>query len=63
MKLQFSRQILEKYPCIKFHENPSSGNRIVPFGQTDRQTDMTKVVLVFAIFRKRLRTVSLLFQC
>jgi hypothetical protein len=26
MKLQFSRQIFEKYSDIKFHENPSSGS-------------------------------------
>jgi len=34
MKLQFSRQIFEKYSNIKFHDNPSSGSR-VPCGQTD----------------------------
>jgi len=34
MKLEFSRQIFEKY--IKFHENPSSGSRVVPRGQTNR---------------------------
>jgi len=27
MKLEFSRQIFEKYSNIKFHENPSSGSR------------------------------------
>jgi hypothetical protein len=34
MKLEFSRQIFEKVSNIKFHKNPSSGNR-VPCGQTD----------------------------
>jgi hypothetical protein len=34
-KLQISRQIFEKYSNIKFHENPSSGSRAVPCGQTD----------------------------
>jgi hypothetical protein len=24
---------------IKFHENTSSGSRVVPYGQTDGQTD------------------------
>jgi hypothetical protein len=35
MKLEFSRQIFEKSPNIKFHENPSSGSRVVPCGLTD----------------------------
>jgi len=38
MKLEVSRQILEKSANIKFHENPSSGSRVVPGGRTDRQT-------------------------
>jgi hypothetical protein len=28
----------KKHSSIKFHENPSSGNRVVPCGLTDRQT-------------------------
>jgi len=31
----FSQRIFEKYSNIKFHENPSSGSRVVPWGQTD----------------------------
>jgi hypothetical protein len=38
MKLEFSRQIFEKYVNIKFHENPSSGNQVVTCGRTDEQT-------------------------
>jgi len=38
MKLEFSRQIFEKYSNIKFHENPSSGSRVVQCGRTDRRT-------------------------
>jgi hypothetical protein len=30
IKLEFARDILEKLSNIKFHENPSSGNRVVP---------------------------------
>ena len=37
-KLEFSRQILEKYSTVKFHENPSSGSRVVPCGSTKRRT-------------------------
>jgi hypothetical protein len=45
MKLEFSRQIFEKYSDVKFLENSFSANRAVPCGasgraarQTDRQT-------------------------
>jgi hypothetical protein len=36
VKLEFSRQLIEKYSNIKLHENPSSGSGILPCGQTDR---------------------------
>jgi len=39
MKLEFFRQIFEKYSNIKFHENPSSESRVVPCGQTDRHDE------------------------
>jgi hypothetical protein len=39
MKIDFATQTFEKYSNIKFHDNPSSGSRAVPYGQTDRQTD------------------------
>jgi len=43
MKLEFSRLFFsEKYTNIKFRENPSSGNRAVPCGQTHRQTSAPK---------------------
>jgi hypothetical protein len=37
---------------MKFSENPSSGSRVVPRGrtQTDRQTDMTKLIVAFRNF-------------
>ena len=51
MKLEFSRQIFEKSSNIKFHENPPSGSRFVPCGQTqDGRTDMTKLIVVFCSF-------------
>jgi len=41
--------IFEKYLNNKFHQNPSSMNRVVPCGQTDgrtdRQTYMTKLIV------------------
>jgi len=48
MKLVFSRQIFEIYSNIKFHENSSSGSRVVLFGQTD----MTKLIVAFRNFAK-----------
>jgi len=37
MKIEFI-EIFEKYSSIKFHENPSSGSRVVAYGQTEGQT-------------------------
>jgi hypothetical protein len=45
IKLEFSRQIIENYSNCKLLENQSSGNRVVPYGWTDRQTDMAKVIV------------------
>jgi hypothetical protein len=50
-KLEFSRQIFEKYSNNRFHENPPSGNRVVPCGRTDERTDrgidMTTLIVAF----------------
>ena len=37
MQLESAGQIFEKYSDSKFHENPSSGSRVVACGRTDRQ--------------------------
>ena len=50
MKLEFSWQIFEKYSNITFHENPSSGSRVVPYGRMDGQTDMMKLIVAFRNF-------------
>ena len=42
MTLNFSRHIFEESPNVKFHGNPSSGGRTVPYGQRD----MTKQIVV-----------------
>jgi len=39
MKLEFSRQMLEKYSNIEFHENLSSGTQVVQCGRTDEPND------------------------
>jgi hypothetical protein len=45
MKLEFSRQICEKYAVLKFHENPLSGSRVVTYGRTDM-----KLIVAFSNF-------------
>jgi len=45
MRVEFCRQIFENTE-IKFHENPSSSSRVVPYGQTD----MTKLIVAFRSF-------------
>jgi hypothetical protein len=38
MKFKFSRHSFEKFSDIKFHENPSGGNRVVPIGRSEGRT-------------------------
>ena len=47
MKLGISRQIFEKRSNIKVREIISSGNRVVPYGQTDRDEDANGCFLLF----------------
>ena len=47
MKVDISRNIFKKY---SFHENPSSGSRVVPRARTDGQTDMTNLIIAFRSF-------------
>ena len=52
------KKIFEKYPNIKFQENPSSGSRVIHVdgwtngqtGKTDRQTDTKKLTVGFHSF-------------
>jgi len=41
LNLNFLDRLSEKHINIDFHENPSSGSRLVAWGQTDRHTDMS----------------------
>jgi hypothetical protein len=50
MKLEFSRQIFEKQSYIQSNENTSSGSRVVSCAQTNRQTDMMKLIVAFRNF-------------
>jgi hypothetical protein len=60
MEPESSRQTFEKSSNIKFHENPSSGSRVVPCGRTDRQTDVTKLLAACAILQMRLKLFSIM---
>jgi hypothetical protein len=66
MKLEFSRQIFGKSLNIKFHQNTSSGSRVVPCGQTDGRTDgrtdITKLIVVFRNFSNALKKTDIHFQ-
>ena len=50
MKFKFFLHILEKYLNIKYHENPFSDSRVVPYGRTDRRSDVTKLIVAFRNF-------------
>jgi hypothetical protein len=52
MKLEFSRRIVGTVSHIKFHQNSSIESRVVPCGQIDGWTDMTKLIVTFRNFVK-----------
>jgi len=43
----FPRQSIEKYSNIKFHDNPSSGSRVVPCGRANRYDQERRRFLQF----------------
>jgi hypothetical protein len=46
--MEFSQHIFEKYSNIKFHENPSNGDRVVTCGGKDgEKTDMKNLIVAF----------------
>jgi len=51
MKIEFSRRFFEKYPNTKFNENPSVEAEFFHVDrETERQTDMTKLIIAFPSF-------------
>jgi hypothetical protein len=54
IKLEFLDSFSKKLN-IKFHENPSNGSKGVPSRERDRQTDMAKLIVFFAILRTHLK--------
>ena len=51
MKLEFSQQIFEKKLNIRFHQNPSSGSRVVSCGLIY----LTKLIVAFHNFANVLK--------
>ena len=64
MKFKFSGQIFFKKIHIRFHENTSSGSRVVPCGQKEGQTDrhMTKLIGTFRNFADAAKQLSTYMQ-
>jgi len=66
MKIELFLQILEQFSNTILHENLSTGSRVVPFGQTDRQTgghtEKTKLILVLGSFANTYKNIQDLAQ-
>ena len=61
MKLEFSGRIFENSVQLsKFHDNNPSGSRVVPYGRTDRQTDMIEVNSRFSQVCEHAKKISIL---
>jgi hypothetical protein len=56
MQLEFSRQTCKQSSDIKFHQNPSIRNRVVPCGKTDGHDEANSRFL--AILRVRLKSLK-----
>jgi hypothetical protein len=52
IKLELSGQIFKNFSNFKLRENPSSASRTVSCGRTDRQTDVTELIVAFRSFTK-----------
>jgi len=52
------REREKKCSNIKFHENPSSGSRVVPCGLTDGRADMTALIVAAHSFAKARKKIS-----
>jgi len=50
MKLAIFSYVFENSSNMKRNKNPSISSRVVPFGRTDGQTDMTKLIVTYHNF-------------
>jgi hypothetical protein len=58
----FLGRFSKNYSNFKFHKNPYIGSRIVSWGGTERQTDMTKLIAAFRSFANAPKNAPILFQ-
>jgi len=56
MTLEYSQKSFEESSYTKFHENPSSGSRVIPCGRMD----MTKLIVDFRNFMNAPKNVTTL---
>jgi hypothetical protein len=55
--LNFLGDFVVKIHNIKFHENPSSGNQVVPYERTKAQENNMKLLIAYRNFLKALKIV------
>jgi len=66
VRLEFSQSILEEkkaYLNIRFNENPSRGSQVVSFGDTERPTDITRLILAFRNFANVSNKLKIYIYC
>jgi hypothetical protein len=56
--VDFADTFFENCPDFQFHENPSSGSRVVPCGRTDEQTDVTELIVAIRNFANAPKSAS-----
>ena len=58
MKFEFSRQIFAVSSNVKFHDNPSGGNRVFLYGKTDRHDEANIAFRNFATLHANSATIQ-----
>jgi hypothetical protein len=59
-KFNFLNNFFFNYSYVRFHENESSGSWVFPCGQTDRGSDMTKLIVAFRNYANALKVINII---